>query len=52
MKNKPDIPILDTTMIGSIEVEVMTFLISDNVKTEKYFKKDTESAIVDSICNM
>lgn len=51
-KNRIDKLIHITIIIGLIELSVITFLISANVKTERYFKNSVESASVEIICKI
>ena len=50
--NTADIIILIATMMVLIEISVITFLMSESVNIEKYFKNLTESDKEDSICNI
>ena len=50
-KNKIDIPKLINIIIRFIDTSIITFLISESVNTEKYFKNSTSLAIVEKVCN-
>lgn len=52
INNTDDIIIFIDTMIGLIEISVITFLMSESVNIEKYFKNLTEFDNEDSICNI